>query len=290
MRHFTTLSDWAYLPMGLTMYDSLVQTSSEPFVLHYLCIDDQTYDKIVEIADPNLVAWRVSDLEMPEYELLEYREFVWMLQSYFTNWYMNRFRPESVTYIAADLCFYADIRQMYQEIGDASVGLIRHRHILETEDNRIGRYNAGFVYFLGDETGREMLSWWADAVFHRKYPRFATCYDQRYLEWFVEAHQDRVCIVDRTFGHSAPWQHYLFDWSRPGQIGWNGEFQTLLFNHFSQFKFDWKNDTYESVRKAWARETNHGLVFRMPGLRALYDEYFTRAKEVRVKYNMHLSV
>ena len=59
--------------MGLTMYDSLVQTSSEPFVLHYLCIDDQTYDKIVEIADPNLVAWRVSDLEMPA-EALELQE------------------------------------------------------------------------------------------------------------------------------------------------------------------------------------------------------------------------
>jgi hypothetical protein len=42
------------------MYDSLVQTSSTPFVLNYLCLDDQTYDKIVEINDPNLVGGRLD--------------------------------------------------------------------------------------------------------------------------------------------------------------------------------------------------------------------------------------
>jgi hypothetical protein len=57
---------------------------------------------------------------------------------------------------------------MYDEIGEKSVGIIRHRHIPENSNTIDGRYNVGIVYFSNDVIGRHCLDWWHDAVFYKK--------------------------------------------------------------------------------------------------------------------------
>ena len=45
MINLTTVSDYNYLTKGISLYESLLNSSND-FTLHYLCIDDKSYDNI----------------------------------------------------------------------------------------------------------------------------------------------------------------------------------------------------------------------------------------------------
>ena len=45
MKNICTVSDINYLPLGLTMYES-IKNHTEDFVLHYLCIDGASFEKL----------------------------------------------------------------------------------------------------------------------------------------------------------------------------------------------------------------------------------------------------
>ena len=70
MKYFTTLSDKNYKLQGFTLFKSLLDTSSEEFVLYYLCMDDETYNDILNINKyhNNIIGIKLSDLES-KYEI-----------------------------------------------------------------------------------------------------------------------------------------------------------------------------------------------------------------------------
>ena len=294
MKHFTTLSDYNYLPLGLSLYESLKKSCMEDFVLYYLCLDEKTYDKISEIGNSKIFPISLQKLmsendDLSEYKKVEYREFVWMLASYFTYYILITKKPKSISYIDADIYLYDDIQIMYDEIGDNSVGIIRHRHIPEDSNTIDGRYNVGIVYFKNDVIGRHCLDWWHDAVFYKKYPNLATCYDQKYLEAFSMMYPNNICVADKSFAHSAPWHHRLYDWSNLDEkntIIWEGKEQKLLFNHFSRISFNVLENTYLPSGGNYSDHTLDFKVFEIPQVRRIHDEYFEEIKNTTKKYNL----
>ena len=59
----TTLSDKNYLLKGIALYESLIETTKGEFTLHYLCLDDFTYDKLYELKLPHLIPHKIVKYE-----------------------------------------------------------------------------------------------------------------------------------------------------------------------------------------------------------------------------------
>jgi hypothetical protein len=294
MKNLCTLSDINYLPFGLALFDSLKLYSKDSFLLYYLCLDDKIYSKLMSLNIPEIKPIFIHKLieqneDLKIYKTREYREFVWMLASYFSEYILRTEKVKDITYIDADICFYDDIKMFYDEIGDKSVGIIRHRHIPVNSGSRDGKYNVGLVYFKNDDIGKACSYWWKDAVINRKYPQYSTCYDQKYLEGFLEFFDiSNICIVDETFAHGAPWHYRLYDWSefKNNIIIWNDKKQTFLFNHFSRMKFDLKNDIYSFCGNNYLDHTLNNSVFQIPQVKKIYDDYFDNIKSIVDKYGL----
>lgn len=294
MNHLCTLSDYSYLAMGLALHDSLKQTSKEEFTLNYLCLDKKTYDKLLALNIPEIKPLYIEDLlnsqeDLASYTIKEYREFVWMLASYFSEYFLRTTDVPSITYIDSDIYFYDDIQKFYDEVGNKSVGIIRHRHVPLNLESPDGKFNVGIVYFKADETGKACAAWWKDAVMNKKYPELSTCYDQKYLEGFLKYFDaKKIAIVDETFCHGAPWHYRLYDWSDTsnGMVSWDGKRQKFLFNHFSRFKYDLDEGWFTPCGNNYLDHTKNNAVFDIPAVKAMYQNYYREIKNVSFKYDL----
>jgi len=307
MRNLVTISDKAYLEKGLTLYDSLENTQKPgSFVLHYICLDDDTYEKVSSIDKNSIKAIHISELENDNFELRNIRnispsreaisngqaqnrdprhiQFCWALASYSCYYFINRVGLENIYYLDADLFFYKDLQLFDDELGDRSVGIVRHRIDYLASS---GEFNVGIVYFRNDEKGRRCSDWWKrqlasnpeDNPYHAWYGQ---CGDQKYLELFPLIFGDSVAIVDDSVGHLAPWNATFHDYS-DDKVVWNGKKQELLYFHFAHFKIN--GDSYRtSYNNEWiwgAPEDFHGFV------KNKYDNYYTSTIKSRKNYGLN---
>lgn len=290
MINLSVVSDYNFLGKGLTLYESLMKFNDN-FVMHFLCIDEETFEKIKEINKENIVAYRLQDLLDADENLSnlkedEYKYFCWSLASYFTN-YLNRKLCCDITYIDADIYFHQDINLLFEEIGNKEVGIFRHRQYDMRHPNGNGWFNVGVVHFKNTESGRHLLNWWSDAVLHKKYPELATCGDQRYLDAFLALDRTKL-FIDGNIGHGAPWQWYLYyfdTYATDGCITWHGKKQKLVFSHFSQFVYSIEEDTYNPCTTHYCF-TPADLYKNNEGLKKIYDDYFEQIKKTHEVYKL----
>ena len=295
MKTLCTLSDWNFLAKGIALYESLQATSSEEFVLYYLCLDKRSFGLLWLLKDKlNTGKGRLQPVSLEKLEKEDpalqaakadrpYNQYCWTLASYFCNHIIHQ--DADVTYIDSDIFFYKDIDFFFKEVDNKSVGIIahRHNHVGHTD----GAYNVGVVYFKNDKVGRECLYWWADAVLTKKYPELQTCGDQKYLEQFIPRFgAENVCVVDQTIGHAAPWNYRLYGWDKlaEGTILWGGKEQPLIFNHFSRLSYDLAKEEINFTSGQYNDHTLGGQVFNIPQVRKLYVDYFLKLKEIHGKY------
>ena len=172
----------------------------------------------------------------------------------------------------------------FEEIGDKSIGIIRHR--IDYLEN-VGEYNVGIVYFKGDEYGKKCLSWWKDMMMNHDNPYSKThgmCGDQKYLELFEPLFgEEAVCIVDKNVGHLAPWNVTFHDYKN-NKIIWNNKKQDLYFFHFAHFVPNFEKNTYKT-------SYNNEWVWGEPAkthkfIENLYEEYFAKSRVTGDKYSL----
>ena len=280
MKHLCTLADKNYLYNGLSLYESLHKNSKD-FILHFLCIDNESFIKLKKHENESLVVYSNEILKNPDLQILKnsnYDYYCWCLASYFSNLLIKQF--ESITYIDSDVFFHKNIQLIYDEIGDKDIGMFRHRHINDINRGE-GLYNVGVVYFKNSYVGNLVLDWWADAVLHRKYPELATCGDQRYLNEFPKLYPS--VFIDGNIGHGSPWHWRLYDYSKylkHKKIIWNGIEQDLVFSHFSRFKYN--GDSYIPATLYYPETPLE--FYQTPALINIYDEYYNCMKECYEKF------
>lgn len=284
MKHLTALSDQNYILYGVALIESL-EKSTIPWTLHYYCIDDLTYRYITMLRNPRVVAYRpevltTSTVRLPmatpqnrlnRLKVQDPRYFCWALASVFTEFIMNRVTCDSVTYIDSDIYFHRDIKTLFDAFGAADVGIFRHRHFMDPAmDYGDGRYNVGVVYFKASAKGKRLLSWWADAVLYQRYPEYASCGDQKYLEFFPKACSPSEIFIDGDIGHGASWQWEVYDLSKLKDkiVIWNGREQELVFTHFSKFKYNLNDRSFAS---SWYKPEH--VIYSTPDLYDLHLEY-----------------
>jgi hypothetical protein len=285
MKHVCTVSDSNYLTKGLTLYESLVDKNRD-IVMHYLCIDDTSYDKLKNFESDSLKVYTINEYLHTDATLLklktqEYKYFCWALASYFTNKLVKEF--DSITYIDADIYFHLSFDYVLNEIADREIGLFRHRQFPLSANRPEGLYNVGVVYFKNTDNGRGLCSWWAESVLHKRHNEYATCGDQKYLEYFVEVCPTDLIYIDENIGHGAPWQWQLYEFIDKDKIKWGQQVQNLVFTHFSQFVDNGDSYIPSTMHHIY---TPIQLYFDLPALKQIYDEYYNKLKETIIDYGL----
>lgn len=280
MRHYCTYFDRHYLLRGLALYRSLKQHTA-PFTLWVLCFDDWSFDVLAKLAQPDLIPIALADFERGDSELQAVKPSRSRVEYYFTcspslPLYLLNAHPEIdvITYLDADLYFYAPFEPIFGEMGDGSVLIVGHRfpeHLRHMEVN--GIYNVGLLAFRNDARGRTCLEWWRARCLEWCYdrPDGVRYADQKYLDDWPARFPGTVVLQHPGAG-LAPWNWKRYD-IRAGGGRLTVDGQPLIFFHFASVKMltPWLYDSVSEGR----------LYGEMPFWlrRRLYGPYIEALKE-----------
>lgn len=259
-RYFCTLFDSGYLLKGLAMLRSLAKHCPTAQV-YVLCMDAQTQHILENLNLPFVKCIPLSDVE--DEALLKAKadrgvaEYCWTL-SPCLPWHVMQQHPEIdfITYVDADLLFYAGVEPLFEEIGDASIAIIEHRFTPRLKDREVnGRFCVEWVSFRRDEQGMACLARWREQCIEWCYYRLedGKMGDQKYLdEW--PGRYSACHILMHPGAGIAPWNYaqYQFGHDAAGNITVQGS--PLVFYHFHQFqlldngRFDRLSSFYTSER------------------------------------------
>jgi len=243
MNYFCTYFDINYLPNGLSLYRSLKEHCPE-FRLWVLCMDSDTHEMLSRMKLPQLELIKLDDFEKGDQALLQAKQNRSRIEYYFTctpsvPLYIlnNFFEVDLITFLDADLYFYADPGQIFQEIGGHSIAIIEHRYAPRYKEMEVcGKYNVGWISFRRDENGFACLNWWRDRCNEWCYKRLedGKFADQKYLDdWPIRFKNVRV--VQHKGANLAPWNIENYKVSGEEDKVWIDE-QELVFFLFHSFK------------------------------------------------------
>src|SRR5439155_9587334 len=178
MRHFCTYFDRNYLSRGLALYRSL-QALGRPFQLWVLCMDPVCHAALASAELPGIRPIALEDFERGDDALLRAKANRTLVEYYFTCTaslprYVFREEPgiDLLTYVDADLYFFADPEPLFEELAGGSIAIIEHRISKRLGPlEQYGRYNVGWISFRRDANGMACLEWWRDRC-------LAWCYDR----------------------------------------------------------------------------------------------------------------
>ena len=238
-------------------------------------MDRRCYETLVRRKLPSLHLIALEDFEAGDEKLLRAKENRSLVEYYFTcspslPLFIFAAFPEveRITYLDADLFFFANPAPIFEEIGDHSVAIIGHRFPprlkhLETW----GIYNVGWLSFNRDEHAIACLRWWREQCIEWCYDRVETgrFADQKYLDTWPERFPG-VVVLRHKGANLAPWNisNYTIR-KHDGQV-WVDE-EPLIFFHFHGLK----------KVNAWLYGHNlavYGVKASRTILRSIYAPYF----------------
>jgi len=212
-RYFCTYFDRNYLSRGLALYRSL-QRHCPGFQLWVLCMDRVCYDALTVLGLPGLQAIALDDYEQGDKDLLQAKQNRTLIEYYFTCspslplFILNHYpRVDLITYLDADLFFFADPAPIYEELAERSIGIIGHRFPPCLQGlERYGIYNVGWVSFRRDTHALACLRWWRERCLEWCYDRYedGRFADQKYLDDWPSRFQ-RVAVLQHKGANLAPW-------------------------------------------------------------------------------------
>lgn len=243
MHNFCTLFDSNYLTRALVMYHTL-EESGEDFRLYAVCFDDLAYEILKKLELTRMVAIPLSKFETPE--LLAVKggrtagEYCWTCTPHVIRHVLDAYRLSEVTYVDADLCFYARPSLLLEEFAasGASVLITEHRYTPRYDQSATsGIYCVQFMTFRSDERGSNVLQWWQDRCLEWCYAKFedGKFGDQKYLDDWTERFEG-VHVLQHLGGGVAPWnvQQYALEQQSGKSLTVNGV--PLVFYHFHNYK------------------------------------------------------
>jgi len=243
MFYFCTYFDQNYLPRGMALYCSL-QEHCPSFKLWVLCMDEVTHRTLAQLNLPGVEIIAQAAFEHGDAALLTAKQNRSTVEYYFTCTpslplfiLQQDVSIDLITYLDADLYFFADPAPLFEELGTGSIAITAHRFSPELIHlERYGRYNVGWLTFRRDSRGMECLHWWRARCIEWCYDRiegerFA---DQKYLNVWPERFEGTV-VLSHIGANLAPWNlaNYRITHRRSG-IFVNA--QPLIFFHFHGFR------------------------------------------------------
>ena len=177
-------------------------------------MDDATHDCLTRLDLPGLEPIALRDFEAGDAPLLAAKRNRSRVEYYFTCTpslllYVLKHWPavDLLTYLDADLFFFASPEPLFDELGTGSVAIIGHRYPPELRHKEIfGTYNVGWLAFRRDESALACLERWRGQCLEWCYDRaeggrFA---DQKYLDDWPERVRN-VVVLEHRGANVAPW-------------------------------------------------------------------------------------
>ena len=154
---------------------------------------------------PNLIPIGLEEFEKDDEALRSAKENRSLVEYYFTCtpslplFILNRTdnKVDVVTYLDADLYFFASPEPLFVEMADASIVIIEHRYSPQLDHMRVlGIYNVGWLSFRRDPRALCCLQWWRERCLEWCHDRFENdrFADQKYLDdWPLALSKSRFC-------------------------------------------------------------------------------------------------
>lgn len=299
---FTTLSNEKYMLQGVALAHSLkaVIPSDVAYKIYYLCLDQYTYDMLHRLGmqvDLNIIPILYTELETKYPQIItlkmnNYSEYCFSFSALLPKYIFDVYNESSVLYIDSDVLFYHTPQLIYDEIGDSDIGIVRHR--FNDRTHGAGEYNANMIYFKNNENGNKVLDWWHISYMTKTPAHLSSCGDQKFLEGFEDViGKERVCVVDDIVGHGAPWNYSLYGYynftENPKKIDWDGKEQIFVFNHFSQFEYDFDMNWFSYSGRSHMEYTFGNKLFEYePKLHSMYAEYYDMLNKLNNEFNLNV--
>lgn len=240
MMNFCTLFDSYYIHKGLALYESLCECT-EDFHLFIVAFDDASYNKLKEIGLEKATIISLAEFETPD--LLRVKpsrnkaEYCWTCSSAVTEYCMQKYNLDAITYLDSDLMFLSDPKVIEEEIGDKEIGITEHFNSIPVT----GRFCVQYMYFKNQEEGRQALKWWKDKCIEWCYARQedGKYGDQAYVDAFPQRYESLCIIKNRGVG-IADWNVNQYDISDDNRIIYKGIAYPKVFYHFHGTSINYK--------------------------------------------------
>lgn len=270
MKVYLTLFNEAYMAKGLALYRSLERYHKhDDFILIIKPIGEYTTRKLYALNLKKALIWDWNGFDELLFNGLETKHgrpnVFWALASQYLAIAHGSFSASTITYLDADMFFYSDPKDVWDEIGDKPVAICPH-NFPSWDAERLrgsGQYNVGWVTIGKD--GLEHLNKWAQQV-ALKCDR-ETCGDQKYLDEWPSQLGDKLCVIQHRGADVAPWNIgrmrpiqyplkdmvYINDEESEPPCG-----APLVFYHFHEFK---------------SPESRTGYKLRSSDIKLIYEPY-----------------
>lgn len=278
MLKFCTLFNAAYLSRGLAMYNSLEQHCEE-FHLYILAFGDDCFEALTKLKLSS--ATIISLKEFENERLLDVKigrsatEYCWTCASSSIKYCIEQYNLDHCTYVDADLLFFSNPVILFNEMGDKSVQITKHRYTpCFDQSDTSGIYCVQYMTFKNTKEGMEVLNWWVDACLEWCFCRMedGKFGDQKYLDNWTKKY---TCVQElRNLGGGvAPWnvQQYAFR-NEAGKVKGTEFFSNrkfdLVFYHYHAFTYTW-NDSFRLTSDTYPLNSNQIKHIYKPYVQAL---------------------
>lgn len=249
--NYCTYFDTAYLAQGLALHSSM-EKHCRPYHLWILALCNRSLKTLVKLNLPNTTIVPMSSFEtkvlLAAKATRSRREYYWTCTGSLMLYVLGE-SIDQLNYIDADCYFFSHPRAMFEEIGDAPLGITPHRfspsklHFLSN-----GIYNVGLVHAKHTPRGLSCIQEWAaqciDWCYYRNEGnKFA---DQKYLDTWPKkwgAH-----AIQHKGANLAPWnQAGQYSYTLRGEQVYIDN-DPLIWYHFHQ-GLDPKHHIHPFVRE-----------------------------------------
>lgn len=238
--HFCTYFDSYYLTRGLALYESLVRNCPD-FQLWILCLDDGTWQILSRLGLAKTRLIRLEELERRFPELLAAKANRNRLEYYYTctpalpAFVLDAAADlDRVTYLDADMWFFADPQGIFDELGSSSISIVPHRYseLAKRLETKSGVFNVSWITFRRDAEAARCLDKWKSQCIEWCYDRAEDGLnaDQKYLDAWPSTYSN-LFIIEHPGAGCAPWNiaNYRITEER-GSVRLDGK--PLYFYHF----------------------------------------------------------
>jgi len=243
---YFTVSDNQFLPRTLAMCKSLRGfTDSDICFVHTEIL---TQKSRLAFESRNVVLLPVEVIGKDFVGLLassrSYIEFMWTLPSVLLDWFMNNYPGYTeYVYLDADLFFYSDLKNIWDEIPVGRVSITPHRFSprLKSAFPDSGEFNVSWVGIPATDIGRKLAKNWAEQCIELcpevpvRVQEKIVYGDQMYLQDWPKDYSGYVHVIRHVGAGLAPWNYENY------KIVETTEFtvddKALIFYHFSSHQF-----------------------------------------------------
>jgi hypothetical protein len=218
-----------------------IQRHDSSAVLGLVCHDEETKEIAEKWVDESVKVIELNELEefRPRLKALKLDrpklEHIYSLSPYVVKYFFEAYKPQSVTYVDADLFFYKSVGDVVQEAEACDAGIVGHRFKAKMKHlEKFGIYNVGLVHFNNTTGGQKILDFWLDACSKSTSTNASeeVFGDQKYLDKFSAI--GKVHIFHSAGVNAAPWNCDYICASSSGEL--QIETEPLQFFHFSGLK------------------------------------------------------